>query len=95
MRKTGETIDAARAISTGQDRKTGHAILRFRAEDGRVVALRLRRQNAAECLANDAELRPEPGARNRAHSRRSPQQLRNNLLEVPSARACHRDKAQR
>ena len=31
-------------ISTGQDRKTGHAILRVRAEDGRVVALRLRPQ---------------------------------------------------
>ena len=43
-RKSGETIDVARVISTGQDRKTGHAILRFRAEDGRVIALRLRPQ---------------------------------------------------
>ena len=31
-------------ISTGQDRKTGHAILRLRADDGRVIALRLRPQ---------------------------------------------------
>jgi hypothetical protein len=30
-------------IST-QDRKTGHAILKFQAEDGRVIALRLRPQ---------------------------------------------------
>ena len=43
-RKPGQTIDVARVISTGQDRKTGHAILRFRAEDGRVIALRLRPQ---------------------------------------------------
>ncbi len=43
-RKSGETIHVARVVSTGQDRKTGHAILRLRAEDGRVVALRLRPQ---------------------------------------------------
>ena len=40
----GETIDIARVVSTGQDRKTDHAILRLRAEDGRAVALRLRPQ---------------------------------------------------
>ena len=43
-RKSGETIDVARVISTGQDRKTGHAVLRLRTEDGRMVALRLRPQ---------------------------------------------------
>ena len=43
-RTSGATIDVAGVISTGQDRKTGHAILRFRAEDGRVLALRLRPQ---------------------------------------------------
>ncbi len=42
--KSGETIDVARVVSTGQDRKTGRAILRFRAEDERVVALALRPQ---------------------------------------------------
>ena len=30
-KKSGETIDVARVISTGQDRKTGHAIVRLRA----------------------------------------------------------------
>ncbi len=43
-RKIGQTIDVARVVSTGQDRKTGHAILRLRGEDGRVIALRLRPQ---------------------------------------------------
>ena len=42
--KYGETIDVARVVSTGQDRKTGHAILRFKDESGRIVALRLRPQ---------------------------------------------------
>ena len=37
-------VDVARVVSTRQDRKAGHAILRFRAEDGRVIALRLRPQ---------------------------------------------------
>ena len=37
-RKSGETIDVARVISTGQDRKTGHAIVRLRSEDGRIPA---------------------------------------------------------
>ena len=36
-RKSGETIDVARIVSTGQDRKT-NAIVRIRAEDGRVIA---------------------------------------------------------
>ena len=48
-KKSGETIDVARVISTGQDRETGHAILRFRAEDGRLVALRLRPQQFRFC----------------------------------------------
>ena len=41
-RKTGQTIDVARVVSTGQDRKTGDAIVRIRPEDGRMIALRLR-----------------------------------------------------
>ena len=31
----------ARVVSTGQDRETGHAIVRLRSADGRVIALRL------------------------------------------------------
>ena len=45
-RKTSETIDLARVVSTGQDRKTGHAIVRLRSEDGRMLALRLRPQQS-------------------------------------------------
>ncbi len=32
------------AVSVGQDRSTGQAALRFRDEQGRLVALRMRRQ---------------------------------------------------
>ncbi len=52
-RKSGQMIDVARVISTGQDRKSRHAILRMRADDGRVVALRLRPQQF-RTLANGA-----------------------------------------
>ena len=41
-RKSGGTFDVKRVVSVGQDRKTGEAILRFRAEDCRVVALESR-----------------------------------------------------
>ena len=40
-RPTGTTIDVARVLSTGQDRKTGDAILRVQDQDGRTFALRL------------------------------------------------------
>jgi len=40
--RAGETIDVARVVSTGQDRKTGDAIVRVQDESGRIVALRLR-----------------------------------------------------
>jgi hypothetical protein len=39
---TGQTIDVARVLSTGQDRKTGDAIIRVKDHDGRTFALRLR-----------------------------------------------------
>ncbi len=43
-RKTGLLIDVARVTSVGRDRSTGQAILRFRDEQGRLVAVRLRPQ---------------------------------------------------
>ena len=62
-KKSGETIDVARVISTGQDRKTGHAIVRLRADDGRVIALRLRPQQfrtLAKGVLGLAKARGEP-----------------------------------
>ncbi len=41
-RKPGLLIDVARVISVGRDRSTGQAVLRFRDEKGRLVAVRLR-----------------------------------------------------
>ncbi len=41
-RKPGRPIDVARVISVGRDRSTGQAVLRFRDEKGRLVAVRLR-----------------------------------------------------
>ena len=41
-RPPGETIDVARVVSVGRDRKTGEAVIRLRDESGRWVALRLR-----------------------------------------------------
>ena len=35
-------IDVARVVSVGQDRASGEAILRFRDQDGRLVAVRLK-----------------------------------------------------
>jgi hypothetical protein len=42
--KSGTLIDVARVISVGRDRPTGGAVLRFRDTKGRLVAVRLRRQ---------------------------------------------------
>ena len=44
QRKSGLLIDVARVVSVGRDRSTGQAILRFRDEQGRLVAVRLRPQ---------------------------------------------------
>ena len=41
-RSSGLLIDVARVISVGRDRPTGGAVLRFRDEKGRMVAVRLR-----------------------------------------------------
>ena len=41
-RSSGLLIDVARVFSVGHDRSTGQAILRFRDEKGRMVAVRLR-----------------------------------------------------
>ncbi len=42
--KPGVLIDVARFISASQDRATGKVVFRFRDEQGRLVALRLRRR---------------------------------------------------
>ena len=44
QRKPGLLIDVARVISVGRDRTTGQAVLPFRDERGRIVAVRLRSQ---------------------------------------------------
>ena len=51
QRKPGLLIDVARVISVGRDRSTGQAILRFRDERGRIVAIRLRPRQL-QTLAN-------------------------------------------
>ena len=43
-RKPGLLIDVARVVPVGRDRATGQAILRFRDEKGRLVAVTLRPQ---------------------------------------------------
>ena len=43
-RKPGLLIDVARVISVGRDRSTGQAVLRFRDEKNRLVAVRPRPQ---------------------------------------------------
>ena len=50
-RSTGVLIDVGRVVSVGRDRTTGGAVLRFRDQRGRMVALRLRRQQF-QTLAN-------------------------------------------
>ncbi len=52
-RRAGLLIDVARVISVGRDRTTGQAVLRFRDERGRLVAVRLRPQQF-RTLANRA-----------------------------------------
>ena len=42
QRKSGILIDVARVVSVGRDRSTGQAVLRFRDEKGRLVAVWLR-----------------------------------------------------
>ena len=42
--KSGVLIDVARVLSVGRDRPTGGAVLRFWDTEGRLVAVRLRRQ---------------------------------------------------
>ncbi len=39
---SGQLIDVSRVVSVGQDRASGEAILRFRDQDGRLVAVRLK-----------------------------------------------------
>ena len=41
-RKSGLLIDVANVVSVGRDRPTGGAVLRFRDDSGRMVAVRLR-----------------------------------------------------
>ncbi len=41
QRRQGLLIDVARVVSVGRDRSTGQAVLRFRDEKGRLVAVRL------------------------------------------------------
>jgi hypothetical protein len=43
-RKPGLLIDVARVLSVSRDRTTGQAVLRFRDERGRIVAVRMRPQ---------------------------------------------------
>ena len=43
QRKLGLLIDVARFVSASQDRSTGRVVFRFRDEQGRIVALRMRR----------------------------------------------------
>ncbi len=50
-RPTGRTIDVDRIISVGRDRETGGAVIRLKDEDGRTLALRLRKRQA-RTLAN-------------------------------------------
>ena len=46
-RSSGLLIDVANVVSVGRDRPTGGAVLRFRDEKGRMVAVRLRPRSAA------------------------------------------------
>ncbi len=41
---SGRLIDVSRVVSVGQDRESGEAIPRFRDQDGRLVAVRLKPQ---------------------------------------------------
>ena len=43
-RTPGILIDVARVVSVGRDRPTGGAVIRFRDDSGRLVAVRLRPQ---------------------------------------------------
>ncbi len=53
-RTPGLLIDVARFISASQDRTTGRVVFRFRDEQGRLVALRMRRRQF-QTFANRAD----------------------------------------
>ncbi len=53
-RRAGVLIGAARFISASQDRSTGRVVFRFRDEQGRLVALRMRRRQF-QTFANRAD----------------------------------------
>ena len=54
QRKPGLLIDVARVLSVGRDRSIGRVALRFRDEQGRLVALWMRRRQF-RTLANRAD----------------------------------------
>ncbi len=54
QRKPGVLIDVARVLSVGRDRSTGRVVFRFRDEQGRLVALRMRRRQF-QTFANRAD----------------------------------------
>ena len=56
QRKPGVLIDVARFVSASQDRTTGRVVFRFRDEQGRLVALRMRRQQFQTFSNNMDEL---------------------------------------
>jgi hypothetical protein len=55
-RRAGVLIDVARFVSASQDRSTGRVVFRFRDEQGRLVALRMRRQQLQTFSNNMDEL---------------------------------------
>jgi len=56
QRKPGLLIDVTRFVSASQDRSTGQVVFRFRDEQGRLVALRMRRQQFQTFSNNMDEL---------------------------------------
>jgi hypothetical protein len=55
-RRAGVLIDVARFVSASRDRSTGRVVFRFRDEQGRLVALRMRRQQLQTFSNNMDEL---------------------------------------
>ncbi len=53
-KRSGLLIDVARVISVGRDHTTGRVVFRFRDEQGRLVALRMRRRQF-QTFANRAD----------------------------------------
>ena len=56
QRKSGLLVDVARFVSASQDPSTGQVVFRFRDEHGRIVALRMRRQQFQTFSINKDEL---------------------------------------